>query len=83
MRSGDGAVGKLRTREAINRSGGHKSRLEDAIASHLKGVVTGSLNPEFVEWLMGFPKNWTEVEYVSGPKNRRTSRESPTASRTE
>jgi len=24
--------------------------------------VGGTLNPTFVEWLMGFPRDWTEVE---------------------
>jgi hypothetical protein len=24
-------------------------------------AVGGSLNPAWVEWLMGYPKNWTEV----------------------
>ena len=23
----------------------------------------GQLNPEFVEWLMGFPRNWTDLDY--------------------
>ena len=26
------------------------------------GGASGQLNPTFVEWLMGFPKNWTEVD---------------------
>jgi DNA (cytosine-5)-methyltransferase 1 len=29
---------------------------------NLRTAVGGSLNPTFVEWLMGFPKGWTEVE---------------------
>lgn len=28
----------------------------------LNAVIGGRLNPEFVEWLQGFPKGWTEVE---------------------
>lgn len=28
----------------------------------LNAVVGGSLNPTWVEWLMGYPKNWTEVD---------------------
>ena len=27
----------------------------------LSCVAGGSLNPEWVEWLMGFPKDWTKV----------------------
>ncbi len=33
----------------------------DGLQSHGVNVVSGSLNPNFVEWLMGYPKNWTEV----------------------
>ncbi len=29
------------------------------------GEITGSLNPVFVEWLMGVPKGWTDLN-VSG-----------------
>jgi len=29
--------------------------------------ITGSLNPEFVEWLMGFPIGWTELEPSETP----------------
>jgi hypothetical protein len=28
---------------------------------NLRTAAGGSLNPTFVEWLQGFPKNWTEV----------------------
>lgn len=30
------------------------------------------LNPDWVEWLMGFPRRWTDIP--CGPKNRRKSR---------
>ena len=32
---------------------------------------TSALNPDWVEWLMGFPKGWTDVS--SGPPNRKES----------
>jgi hypothetical protein len=32
------------------------------LQSHGVNVVTGQLNPTWVEWLMGFPAGWTEVE---------------------
>jgi hypothetical protein len=46
---------------------GHKKlarRLADlTIQARLRdGVNTGSLNPEWVEWLMGFPSGWTNLE---------------------
>ena len=37
-----------------NRSGGQKPPLVS--------VVGGKLNPEWVEWLMGFPPGWTDLE---------------------
>ena len=47
-------------------SAGHKrandptNRLDFAIESVNK--VGGTLNPEFVEWLMGFPIGWTDLK---------------------
>jgi len=38
-----------------------KSNLEDAVAVSSAGV-TGTLNPTWVEWLQGFPLEWTVVE---------------------
>ena len=32
---------------------------------------TAALNPDWVEWLMGFPQGWTDVN--SGPPNRKES----------
>ncbi len=36
---------------------------------------TAALNPDWVEWLMGFPRKWTDVS--SGPLSRRESPVSP------
>ena len=38
----------------------NKSNLEEVIAGHC-GKATGQLNPEFVEWLMGCPIGWTDL----------------------
>jgi len=42
----------------------HKYRLQgDSQQSRsLNGVHGGKLNPEWVEWLMGFPIGWTDCE---------------------
>ena len=40
-----------------------KRNLEDAIAA--QGTPVGSLNPTWVEWLQGFPLEWTVVERES------------------
>lgn len=46
------------------------------------GNVGGQLNPDWVEWLMGFPVNWTKASIgvltqVIGKKSRKTSQGSP------
>ena len=46
---------------------GHKSlarRMADLTyrAQVVSGVTSGSLNPTWVEWLMGFPNGWTDLE---------------------
>ena len=41
---------------------------------------TAALNPDWVEWLMGFPRKWTDVS--SGPPSRRESHVSPKTPRT-
>lgn len=38
--------------------------------------MSGSLNPEFVEWLMGFPVGWTDCEPSATPSSRKSSRSS-------
>lgn len=38
--------------------------------------VNGSLNPEWVEWLMGFPVGWTALDASAMPLSRRSSKKS-------
>jgi len=41
------------------------------LQSHGVNVVSGSLNPTWVEWLMGYPLGWTDLdasEMPSSPK---------------
>jgi hypothetical protein len=42
----------------------HKYRLQgDSQASKsLSALAGGKLNPQWVEWLMGFPEGWTDCE---------------------
>jgi hypothetical protein len=42
--------------------------------------ATGSLNPEFVEWLMGFPLEWTVLDRSETRLSRRSSKQSATQS---
>jgi len=37
---------------------------------------SGPLNPQWVEWLMGFPTGWTELEPSEMPSSRRSSKRS-------
>ena len=50
------------------------SRLEDEIA--LTDHSGGYLNPEWIEWLMGFPLRWTDLE----DSETLSSRKSPNGS---
>ena len=46
--------------------GGGIRKLEDAV-SKSEGRNTGALNPMWVEWLMGFPLGWTDLEHSGTP----------------
>tara|TARA_R110002124_G_scaffold209790_1_gene376327 strand:- start:368 stop:634 length:267 start_codon:yes stop_codon:yes gene_type:complete len=48
---------KLETLKAAGRD--EKNSLPDAVNVANQG--TGSLNPQWVEWLMGFPEGWTDL----------------------
>jgi hypothetical protein len=47
-------------RQVLNRGSGGSSVRDGG--ENLRTAAGGALNPEFVEWLMGFPLGWTEVE---------------------
>jgi hypothetical protein len=40
------------------------------------GATGGSLNPTWVEWLMGFPLGWTALEPSETPSSRRSRKSS-------
>ena len=42
----------------------------------LSEVIGGSLNPNWVEWLMGYPLGWTVLEPSEMPSSRRSSKPS-------
>jgi hypothetical protein len=42
----------------------------------LNAVAGGALNPTWVEWLMGFPLEWTALDASETPSSRRSSRSS-------
>jgi len=45
----------------------HKDSATDRGKSNLGEVVGGQLNPMWVEWLMGFPLGWTDLEDLETP----------------
>ena len=55
---------------AANRYAQGKRCLEDAVS--LAGSPGGMLNPTWVEWLMGFPLGWTDLEASETPSSPRS-----------
>lgn len=47
-----------------NGTASQQNRNSDA----LNVVAGGALNPEWVEWLMGFPRGWTEIGRAASPE---------------
>jgi hypothetical protein len=60
-------------------SGARKALVEQFGETEAKALGLGQLNPEWVEWLMGWPRGWTDL----GPMSLLTFREWQEASRTE
>jgi len=52
------------------------NRLPDAVQATDQIIVGGSLNPQWVEWLMGYPAGWTDLGDSATPSSRRSSRKS-------
>jgi hypothetical protein len=72
-----GGWGVVRWREP-----GQPQNLPNALATVDPSLIGGQLNPPWVEWLMGFPENWTvlpprtdsaPLETPSSPPSARTS----------
>jgi hypothetical protein len=54
----------------------------NGLQSHGVNVVSGSLNPTWVEWLMGFPLGWTVCEAWETRSSRRSRKSSAAPSST-
>ncbi len=55
----------------------HKSgagRKENGHSPQLPEVIGEQLNPQFVEWLMNYPRNWTDMDYCGIIKNAKKTR---------
>lgn len=46
------------------------------LQSHGKNALLGPVNPTFLEWLMGFEINHTDVEYSETPLSRKSRKQS-------
>ena len=56
---------------------GQSSRWDDQARSrNLKDQIGGQLNPPWVEWLMGFPVGWTDLNASATPSSPRSPRKS-------
>lgn len=73
----DAMVAMYPTPRAQSARGSGPSRVGNK--ADLQTIVGGSLNPDWVEWLMGFPIGWTRVD---GWKSRKASPASRRASKT-
>ena len=55
----------------IGKNGGQSYARLDAVAAMfptpMQTEVGGQLNPEWVEWLMGFPLGWTDLNVSETP----------------
>lgn len=56
-------------------AGGGIRKLEDWVSAEI-GQNTGSLNPTWVEWLMGFPAEWTALKDSATPSSRKSRKSS-------
>lgn len=55
--------------------GGGIRKLEDAISLE-EGFNTGALNPEWLEWFMGYPIGWTDIRRSATPSSRKSRKRS-------
>ena len=49
----------MNSKKHLNKERGHHDQLPNSL-----GMKTGlKLHPNFVEWMMGYPQNWTDLNY--------------------
>ena len=56
------AQGETRNHTVYARSTDKPQNLENRLAQADPALIGGKLNPMWVEWLMGFPIGWTDLE---------------------
>ena len=60
-------LGDARNHKVWERSSDKPQNLENVVATREPSAVGGKLNPTWVEWLMGFPEGWTDLEDSETP----------------
>lgn len=76
-KSGDGlATAVRRWPTPMSRDWKSCSTAKKGNARPLSEHIPGSLNPTWVEWLMGFPLEWTALEPSATPSSRKSRRSS-------
>ena len=53
--------------DSKNNGGPSQLRDREKKGKNLNAKAGGSLNPEWVEWLMGYPKGWTDLKPSETP----------------
>jgi hypothetical protein len=61
------AQGETRNHTVWERSLNKPQNLENKVASVEPSAIGGKLNPTWVEWLMGFPTEWTDLKDSETP----------------
>ncbi len=60
-----------------------RARRESSRGQPLTEMIGGMLNPTWVEWLMGYPLGWTDLEGWATPSFRKLRNGSPNGSKTQ
>ena len=69
-----GANGYDRTKKKLkNGERAQMNQLPNAVMMQEGKQISGSLNPEFVTWMMGYPRGWTDL--TDGSESQKTSQE--------
>jgi hypothetical protein len=60
--------------EHLSKARGHHDQLPNAVK--MAGHQDGSLNPPWVEWLMGYPVGWTDLKVLGTASSLKSSKKS-------
>ena len=72
----ENASGLLPTPVAYDATPGGPNNHYKGLGHYAKHQLGGKLNPRWVEWLMGYPDNWTELDASATPSSHKSQRKS-------